>query len=262
MGSKKYRNKRCVYCSNQQSVTGDHVFARGFFLPNRRSGLPQVPACNQCNNDKSKLEHYLTTVLPFGGRHTDALESLTTQVPNRLSENEKLHRQLISDKSSVWSLENGIYRQATAIPVEPGSVERLFGLIARGLTWHHWNIYFTEDHTFETLILTSHGKQFFDQYLFSLNAAQRVQINLGEGGVQYEGVQSVDCAHITAWRFTIYGGIVMGGDPSAPQETANQIAVVTAPSSTFRRAELRRKFELRPNNAFQPTGPAFGGAGG
>ena len=45
---------------------GDHVIARGFFLPSERGELPQVPACKQCNNEKSRIEHHLTTVLPFG----------------------------------------------------------------------------------------------------------------------------------------------------------------------------------------------------
>jgi hypothetical protein len=37
-----------------------------------RSQIPQVPACIRCNRDKSDLEHYLTAVLLFGGRHANA----------------------------------------------------------------------------------------------------------------------------------------------------------------------------------------------
>jgi len=67
MGSKRYRGKRCAYCGRDgASDTGDHVIARGFFLPSERGELPQVPACNQCNNEKSRLEHRLTTVLRSG----------------------------------------------------------------------------------------------------------------------------------------------------------------------------------------------------
>ncbi len=69
MGSKRYRGKRCVYCGRDGAAdTGDHVIARGFFLPSERDQLPQVPACNQCNNEKSRIEHHLLTVLPFGTR--------------------------------------------------------------------------------------------------------------------------------------------------------------------------------------------------
>lgn len=253
MGSKRYKNKLCVYCANRQSVTADHVFAREFFLPNHRGNHPQVPACEPCNNSKSTLEHYLTTILPFGGRHRDSLETLTSLVPKRLAKNQKLRRNLASRSNRVWSIENGICQRATAVPLKAGNIERLFGLIAKGLAWHHWKIYFTEEHELETLILTQAGQQFFEQSIFRLNAAQRVQINLGGGAIQYEGIQGVDCPHVTVWRFTIYGGLIMCGDPEALGETCSQIAVITGQTSTFQRAELRRKFELR----FNPLNPLF-----
>ncbi|SEQ66439.1 hypothetical protein SAMN04488038_10953 [Solimonas aquatica] len=246
MGSKKFRNKLCVYCARETSVTGDHVFAREFFLPNRRCNLPQVPTCGPCNNAKSKIEHYLTALLPFGGRHTDALESLTTLVPKRLERNKKLQRHLATRRSTVWSLENGVYRQAMTVPLEPGSIEQLFALIAKGLAWHHWRLYFTEEHTLEAMALTSFGEKFLQQNFFDLNVAQRVQVSLGEGTVQYEAVQGVDCSHITVWRFKVYGGLAMGGDPEAPNEVCNQIAVLTAPNRTFRMAELLSKFGAIP----------------
>lgn len=250
MGSKRYKNKPCVYCASQQSVTGDHVFAREFFLLNHRGNLPQVPTCESCNNSKSELEHYLTAILPFGGRHRDSLETLTSLVPKRLAKNERLRRNLASRSSRVWSLENGICQRATAVPLEAGSIERLFGLIAKGLAWHHWKICFTEEHELRTLILTQDKQQYFES-IFRLNAAQRVQINLGGGAIQYEGIQGVGCPHVTAWRFTIYGGLIMCGDPEARGEICSQIAVITGQISTFQRAELRRKFELRPNSLRQ-----------
>jgi hypothetical protein len=78
----------------QSTRTGDHVFARSFFLEHRRENLPKVPACTVCNNEKSKLEHYLATVLPFGGRHDDAHRNLEELVPSRLGGNARLHREL------------------------------------------------------------------------------------------------------------------------------------------------------------------------
>jgi hypothetical protein len=63
--SKKFRGKKCVYCCAAVSVTADHVFARELFLKSRRANLPKVPACNACNQKKSVLEHYVTTLLPF-----------------------------------------------------------------------------------------------------------------------------------------------------------------------------------------------------
>jgi hypothetical protein len=94
MSSKRFKGLLCVYCLERKSVTGDHVFAREFFLPAQRSDLPQVPVCECCNNEKSRVEHYLTTLLPFGGRHSDSTENLKKQVPKRLERNHRLHSEL------------------------------------------------------------------------------------------------------------------------------------------------------------------------
>ena len=70
----------CAYCRTGPSTAqGDHVFPRTFFLESKRGDLPKVPACKQCNDEKSRLEHYLATVLPFGGRHADASVNLEEQ---------------------------------------------------------------------------------------------------------------------------------------------------------------------------------------
>jgi hypothetical protein len=93
--SKTYKGKTCTYCAVLgSSTTGDHVFARGFVPPDKRDHLPQVPACAQCNGEKAKLEHYLATVLPFGGQHADARQVLNEMVEPRLAKNAKLHREL------------------------------------------------------------------------------------------------------------------------------------------------------------------------
>lgn len=82
--SKKYKGKTCVYCGSiGSSETADHVLAREFAL--KRGDIPKVPACKLCNSAKSRLERYLTTVLPFGAKHADAGENLATMVPKRLA---------------------------------------------------------------------------------------------------------------------------------------------------------------------------------
>ncbi len=88
--SKKFKDKPCVYCPTGISATADHAFAREFFLERHRANLPKVPACAVCNGEKSALEHYLTTILSFGGVHPNALENLITTAPRRLAKNLKL----------------------------------------------------------------------------------------------------------------------------------------------------------------------------
>ena len=233
MGSKKYKGKLCPYCCERQSTDGEHIFSRKFFLVSRRATLPKAPSCSQCNKDKSDLEHYLTAVLPFGGRHVDTLKNLTGFVPDRLAKNVRLHRHLDHTRSRVLTLEGGIYQPTMAILINSGAIERLFTLIVRGLVWHHWNTYFADEHHIEALFLTETGKEFFEQYLFSMNAAQRVKVDLGNGTFTYEGMQAVDCPQITVWRFEIYGGLVLDGDPDAPNESSTQVGVLSGPRRTW-----------------------------
>ena len=90
-----FKGQPCIYCLVRPSMNqGDHVFARQLFPVSERDNLPKVPCCDQCNNDKSRLEHYLVTVLPFGAQHADSLSNLKTMVPPRLVKNQRLNREL------------------------------------------------------------------------------------------------------------------------------------------------------------------------
>lgn len=116
--SKKFKEELCAYCGERSAVTGDHIFAREFFLTEDRADLPQAPICTQCNNEKSKLEHYLTTVLPFGGRHASSAENLGSIVPKRLARNAKLHRELAIGQEDIPAGTLGEHGGGIAIPLD------------------------------------------------------------------------------------------------------------------------------------------------
>ena len=210
MGSKRFKGKLCAYCCIKEALTGDHIFAREFFLKEHRGDLPQAPACEECNNAKSKLEHYLTATLPFAGRHEFSDKNFTEHVPKRLNKNQKLHRHLSQNKFEATLVDGGNKIKTLGLPLEEGSVESLFEFIVKGLAWYHWKVYLSFDSPVEIIILTRAGQEFFQEHLFSLHAKTRELINLGEGTVIYEGVQGVDCPEITLWRFHMYGGMLLG----------------------------------------------------
>jgi hypothetical protein len=54
------------------------VIAAKFFLEPQRGNLPEVPACERSNNEKSHLEDYLMVFLGFGATHPDATVNLDT----------------------------------------------------------------------------------------------------------------------------------------------------------------------------------------
>jgi hypothetical protein len=241
--SKKFKGKVCVYCGTGLSSTRDHVFAREFFVPGAEQGLPLVPACRNCNGNKAGLEHYLTAVLPFGGHHPDARVNLEGSVPPRLNKNRKLHQQLASRHHIVWARQrSGILAPTGAIPLDFKQVEALFKYIVKGLVWFHWQTYLTDEHFVVVLALNRHGEGVFQRKFFQVNVRDRVAANLGNGTFIYEGVQGVDTTEVTAWRFSIYGGVNLGGDPDTPHEASRVIGAFTGPKRVQTMAALRAKY--------------------
>jgi hypothetical protein len=228
--SKKFKDKTCVYCAKNLSTnTGDHIFAREFFLPNRRHNLPKAPACNQCNNEKSVLEHYLTSVLPFGGRHEDARLNLEN-VPKRLARNESLHRLLAQRRRTVWGQEKeGLYVPLMALPIKPGSVEKLFEFIVKGLVWHHWQSYLTGEYFVEVQALMDDEAFLFERFFSKISPHLKVSANLGNGTFLYEGFRDIDSPQTTAWRFSLYGGLKLAGGPQERREGFSLIDAFTGP---------------------------------
>lgn len=226
---KGYKGVPCVYCIEGVSEDGDHVISRQFFLPEKRANLPKVPACKACNNDKSKLEHYLTTVLPFGGGHADAGRILTNLVPPRLAKNNKLHAAILDGLGHhIASTNGGQWVPGMTIPFDGQDMERLYEYIVRGLAWHHWKLLLGPDVMVKAGYLVEAGRRAFER-LLTLGAADTVSVNLGDGVFKYEAVQAKECPELTVWKMSFYGGVLIGGDPKAPLERCTSAYGITAP---------------------------------
>lgn len=223
MASKKYRDKLCVYCVERKSTTADHVFCREFFLTEHRNNLPKAPACAECNGRKSALEHYLTAVLPFGGRHTHASVQLETMVPGRVEKNQALLRQLQAGQRPALEMQGGILLPTSTLPFHGESLESLFSMVVRGLIWHHFSVYLPAEYFVKVFMATPEGEQAFDRNIFALNTPNRVHGNLGDGTFIYEGVQVVDTPASTGWRITAMGGVRLGGDRRMPNAVTSKI---------------------------------------
>ncbi|MDR6820936.1 hypothetical protein J2X76_006136 [Neorhizobium sp. 2083] len=229
MPSKKYSQHLCVYCRAKHSTpTADHIFAREFFLIPDRGSLPKAPCCGECGAEKSKDEHYLTAVLPFGGLHSGARENLTTMVPKRLARNKKLHQEL------AVGMRISEVGKPTVVPLDTSRLERLFERITVGLVWHHWECYLPATHRVEAALLSPHGEAFFDS-LFAMPPKERAFANLGNGTIEYAGARSHGEETFSIWRYRVYGGLQMTGDIDAPNVTSHGIGCMTASNGFFER---------------------------
>lgn len=231
--SKKYRGKPCVYCVEQQATQADHVFAREFFNIESRVSLPKVPACQACNHAKSKLEHYLTSILPFGGQHDGALKTLSDLVPARLAKNAALHRRLRSGQTRIWAKFGELYVPTTALPIESEKIDQLFRFIVKGLAWYHWNLLLKSNVGIWAGVLSFDGERLFKKLLEL--TGHRISSNLGKGAFVYEGLQATGNPEMSIWTFSIYGGLVLGGDPNEPKPKPTLIGGQTAPKDVLQR---------------------------
>ena len=234
--SKKYKGKTCVYCCTATSDTADHVFAKELFLETRRADLPQVPACEACNGQKSTLEHYVTAVLPFGGRHLDGAPNLESIVPKRLAKNMPLHASLRRGMKPHWAREKGLLVPTMSIPLEWQKVEQWLTYLVRGLAWHHWKVLIGADCAVHVLVLTSHGEAFFQQFR-KMRAAKRIRHDVGDGTFMYEAAQGVDNPQVSVWEFSIYGGVTLAEGGGAPRQTASKIGAFVGPKNVIERAK-------------------------
>ncbi len=238
--SKKYKNKTCVYCViPNSSEDGDHVVSREFFLQGKRSNLPIVPACKVCNNEKSRLEHYLTAVMPCGAQ-ADSSENLATMVPQRLAKNNKLFLALKKGmKSLAVSRNGGPWEPEMTLPFEGEKVIQLFEFVARGLAYWHWGVYLSPKTCLvKAAFFTSPAQKIFEE-LLAKNARDRVKTSLGDGVFVYEGALSTECPELTVWRMSLYG-VQIGGDPKVPMEKCSEAYVITAPKRMPAASDLVR----------------------
>jgi hypothetical protein len=137
MARKGYIGKTCAYCSQEGiSKVREHVVCKEFFLEQDRGNLPMVPACEECNTAKSKLETYALAVLPFGSFHESAVDYLEKNMQRRLRRNPALKRQLSEGATSLWGQPDDIFPSTSALPIDYTRIDALLAMIVRGLFMH------------------------------------------------------------------------------------------------------------------------------
>ncbi|MCO7227550.1 HNH endonuclease [Pleionea sp. CnH1-48] len=236
-GSKKFRGKTCVYCRSSKSTTADHVFPRELFQIEQRGNLPKVPSCKECNNEKSKLEHYLTAVLPFGATHSDSKKALSVDVSKRLEKNRKLHRKLKDGFGYmlVPSSEGG-QEKRLAINLDYEQLHELVGFIGRGLIWHHWNRYLPLDRSFTVFTPSLLGIEFVSD-LLQKSSNLRVAVQLGDDTVRYNGVMSEIDEGISVWTILLLGGMTVFDDDLSYEFKNSFVAMITGSEKAVRNIE-------------------------
>lgn len=211
-GSKKYKNKLCVYCRRRRSATADHVFPRELFHIEQRNKIPKVPSCEKCNNEKSRLEHYLTAVLPFGATHSDAKRALSVDAAKRLNNNHKLYRILKNNFSYAnIPLKNGCFQKRLGVTLDYEVLHEWIGFVGRGLMWYHWGRRLPLKFSFEVFTPSSHGIEYLSN-LFQMSSPLRVNVQLGDDVVKYKGIMIDIDEGLSIWAVQLLGGMTVSNE--------------------------------------------------
>ncbi|PKH86995.1 HNH endonuclease [Colwellia sp. Bg11-28] len=237
-GSKKFRNKICVYCRKNNSTTADHVFPRKLFQTHERDNLPKVPSCTECNNAKSKLEHYITATLPFGATHDNAKTALSVDVSKRLSKNQKLHRELENSYSRKQIPDSQLgTRSALTISLDFKKLDELCAYIAIGLMWHHWEKLLPLNCSHKAFTPSGYGLEIIDG-LFNTASQNRVNKILGDNTVRYKGMLSDIDKGMSVWAIQLLGGITIADNNFSNVFENSFVAVITGSATTLEMIEL------------------------
>jgi hypothetical protein len=183
-----------------------------------RQSIPIVPACEACNGKKSKLEHYLATVLPIAGQHPVAKGIEIETVQNRLCRNNSLRKEL---DEGYERFRQFVPSQMYITTFRHDDLISYAALIARGLLYYHFDVVLSQQHTSEGRILPSDRSHTLDVlYQDVSNHVLTVNNTIACGAFAYRGFAVAGDLFTSIWHLRLYGGLTLGssenGLPSPP----------------------------------------------
>ena len=125
-----------------------------------------------------------------------------------------------------------------AFPFDHVRLDSLFAMIARGLVWNHWQTLLGLGYSAIASTFSDAGEHFFAQMFSGWRTPIRASGNLGNNTFSYQGAQATDCREMSIWRFSMYGGVIFGGDPKVPGPSSLAVAV-TGPESLIQQLESK-----------------------
>jgi hypothetical protein len=228
--SKRFKNKTCGYCGGV-SATGDHVLGRGFVLVEHRHGLPEIPACQECNGQKSRFESHLMQLLPLGGNMADPSRyTHGLMAPRAANPVNKLLREVLDSPHEVAILRDQHGNKHERIPVLIDAVvlEQWYVWMARGLAFHHWGIVVGKDFSTEVVALAAANENALLDFARSVGS-NLIEAEIGGGVLAYRGVRFPNDPNASAWVLSLYGGMPIGGDPEISTACAKSWGVFIEP---------------------------------
>src|SRR5262249_2658123 len=125
---------------------------------------------------------------------------------------------------------SAVTAQLSTLPIDSDQLEQPFVFIAKGLLYWHWEISLGTADSAITALITDAAGAVFDWLFFVMKPRGRFDIVLGDETFSYHGLQG-EPPQLSLWKFTVYGGVQLAGDPNAPGHTSSHVYAVTGPNA-------------------------------
>ena len=209
--TKPKKTGQCVYCGEIKPLTKDHVVAKCLFPRPLPPFMATVPACDDCNAEKSKHDDYLRDMLVVDlntERNKAAQEVLTGKVFRSAETNRSSVIRAAKSRGkfeSVYS-DGGIYLgRGFSFPIDGERVNHIFSLIVRGLYHHRTKLYLPQDCKFDVRRLSA------SDFYKTWDEIQRIGYNgpfgLGEDIFTFIFIYSAEEPAISFWWMWFYDSI-------------------------------------------------------
>lgn len=194
-----------------------------------RADLPKVPACQKCNNEKSRLENYFLALVLAGSNHPEGDLYREQFVKPRLRKNRRFAHTIASARPIVTQV-NGRFEQAYAVNISADETTTLMEMIALGLYCHHTGKPLDPSYgALARIFAPEHEQEFLGRVLRLFPAGSPVVgENFGNGAFAYEGFLNRQLPGFSLWRMMWHGGIPLAGQ-SGPRGGVPTWVVRTAP---------------------------------
>lgn len=197
----------CAYCGESPSTRqGDHIVARALVLERHRANLPKVPCCRECNDIKSRIEHYLASVLPFGSRQPFATEALLA-VERRLTENRRLGRELQS--GTIAAIDPLEWQDTIALPFDSDQLLSYAALISRALLFKELGERLPKEQPQRTLFPTPEADSLLTERLLVSMNGRRCTGQIGRGALRFDSLTSEGQPIVSVWRLVFFDGVTV-----------------------------------------------------
>jgi hypothetical protein len=206
--SKPSRARPCPYCGLRPGTTRDHVIAQCFFAV-KPTSMVTVPACPECQNTKSRLDHMLCHALTTdwqGSEHPEAA-ALFPKLQRATQRRQSIVGTLVREQT-IWKPyiapdgQNLGYVPTVTLP--EGAAERWLQFLVQGLSYKWGGVYVPGDYLVQVDVV--HPLQLRKAIAWMNQFPCEQPRTMGDGVVSYVFRRHPDDPAKTSWLFWFYRG--------------------------------------------------------